>query len=229
MNEKRTPNEMLEHSVAFVSPGPWPNVFSSLNHEVKGEFGWCGEQTKEALTFPLPLQLDTINIDRWEEEGGACSLLGEGSSGGIASASHQNIKRWVSAELRCKPNRILTFPSSLQLLTIDIDQGEEDRGLPRSSGRRDQPRNSRRHPVEHHEVSFGWDTMQTKQNTHLSLVSRDWYCGYRSGGGVVRRWRWGGRGLEEDDVCGWASPSDGEEVMLGGLPPERGRGTMAAS
>jgi hypothetical protein len=24
--------------------------------------------------------------------------------------------------------------------------------------------------VEHHEVSFGWDMMQTKQNTHLLLV-----------------------------------------------------------
>jgi hypothetical protein len=53
-----------------------------------------------------------------------------------------------------KANRILTFPSSLQLLTIDIDQGEEERGVPCSSGRRDLPRNSRRHPVERHEVSF---------------------------------------------------------------------------
>ena len=52
---------------------PWPKVIGSLNHEVKGEFGWCGEQTKEALTFPLPRRLDTININRWEEEGGASS------------------------------------------------------------------------------------------------------------------------------------------------------------
>jgi hypothetical protein len=39
-------------------------------------------------------------------------------------------------------NLILTFPSSLQLLTIDINQGEEEWGVPRSSGRRDEPRNS---------------------------------------------------------------------------------------
>jgi hypothetical protein len=54
-----------------------------------------------------------------------------------------------------KINMILTFPSSLQLPTIDINQGEEEWGVPRSSGRRDPPRNSRRHPVEHREVSFG--------------------------------------------------------------------------
>jgi hypothetical protein len=54
-----------------------------------------------------------------------------------------------------KANRILTFPSLPQLLTIDVDQGEEEWGVPRSAGRRDWPRNCRRHPVEHHEVSFG--------------------------------------------------------------------------
>jgi hypothetical protein len=53
-----------------------------------------------------------------------------------------------------KANRILTFPSLLQFLTIDIDWGEEEWGVPCSSGRRDPPRNSRRHPDEHHEVSF---------------------------------------------------------------------------
>jgi hypothetical protein len=40
-----------------------------------------------------------------------------------------------------KANSILIFPSSLQLLTIDIDQGEEEWGVPRSSGWRHQPRN----------------------------------------------------------------------------------------
>ena len=32
---------------------PWPNVFGSLNHEVKGEFGWCGEQNKQNTHLPL--------------------------------------------------------------------------------------------------------------------------------------------------------------------------------
>jgi hypothetical protein len=35
-----------------------------------------------------------------------------------------------------KMNMIPTFPSLLQLLTIDIEQGEEGWGLPRSSGRK---------------------------------------------------------------------------------------------
>jgi hypothetical protein len=54
-----------------------------------------------------------------------------------------------------KANRILTFPSLLQLLTIDIDWGEKEWGVPRSSRRRDLPRNSTSHPVQHQEVSFG--------------------------------------------------------------------------
>jgi hypothetical protein len=33
-----------------------------------------------------------------------------------------------------KINRILTFPSSLQLLTIDINQGEEEWGSPTALG-----------------------------------------------------------------------------------------------
>jgi hypothetical protein len=72
--------------------------------------------------------------------------------------------------------------SSLRLISI----GERKSG----SGRTDQPRNSRRHPVEHHEVSFGCDGKQEcKQNTHLPLVSRARYNQYQLGGGVMRRWR----------------------------------------
>ena len=103
---------------------PWPKVIGSLNHEVKGEFGWCGEQTKEALTFPLPRRLDTINIDRWEEEGGASS-----------------------------------------------------------SGRGVRRRNCICVTSKHQEVSFGWVTMQTKQNTHLPLLAVAPYDRYRSGRG----------------------------------------------
>jgi hypothetical protein len=75
-----------------------------------------------------------------------------------------------------KANRILTFPSSLQFLTINIDQGEEEWVVPRSSGRRDLPRTSRRHPVKHQEVSFRCDGKQCKQNTHLPLIFRARYC-----------------------------------------------------
>ena len=32
---------------------PWPKVIGSLNHEVKGEFGWCGEQNKQNTHLPL--------------------------------------------------------------------------------------------------------------------------------------------------------------------------------
>jgi hypothetical protein len=87
------------------------------------------------------------------EEGGACSS-GRGVQPRELHPPHLKTSN-VSIRLNdTKANRILTFPSSLQLLTIDIDQGEEEWGVPCSSGRRDPPRNSRRHPVEHHEVSF---------------------------------------------------------------------------
>jgi hypothetical protein len=70
-----------------------------------------------------------------------------------------------------KMNMILTFPSLLRPLTIDIDQGEEVWGVPCSSGRRDQPRNCGSHPVKHQEVSFGCDIMQRTQNIYLPFVS----------------------------------------------------------
>jgi hypothetical protein len=54
------------------------------------------------------------------------------------------LQLWVrgSAEGQYIANRKLTFPSSLQLIVIVIDQEEEKWGDPRSSGRRDLPRNS---------------------------------------------------------------------------------------
>ena len=55
--------------------------------------------------------------------------------------------------------------------------------------------------VKHQEVSFGCDGKQSKQNTHLPLVSLARYCRYRPGGEVGRRWRRGGRGPKEGDVC----------------------------
>jgi hypothetical protein len=43
--------------------------------------------------LPLPLQLDTINIDHWGEEGGTCSSGRGGPAEGTASAPSENIKR----------------------------------------------------------------------------------------------------------------------------------------
>jgi hypothetical protein len=78
----------------------------------------------------------------------------------------------VSIRLKdAKMNMILTFPSLLQLLTIDIDKGEEVWGVPCSSGRRDQPMNCDSCPTKHQEVSFGCEGKQCKQSTHLPLVS----------------------------------------------------------
>jgi hypothetical protein len=45
-------------------------------------------------------------------------------------------------------------------------------------------------------VSFRCDGKQCKQNTHLPLIFRARYCWYQPGGGVVRRWRWGGKRSE---------------------------------
>jgi hypothetical protein len=58
---------------------PRPKISSSLNHEVKGQFRWCGEQTHETLTYShspcrCSLQLETVNIYYQEEEGGAAAL-----------------------------------------------------------------------------------------------------------------------------------------------------------
>jgi hypothetical protein len=72
-------------------------------------------------------------------------------------------------------------------------------------------------------VSFGWDTMQTKQNTHLPLVSWAQCNRYWLPEGVGRCWRWGGKRSEGGRCLQWASPSGGEEATLGGLPLERGR------
>jgi hypothetical protein len=83
------------------------------------------------------------------------AALGEGIRPRELHPPHLKTSRGEYRINNAKANRILTFPSSLQLLTIDIDQGEEVWGAPRSSGRRDPPRNSRRHPVKHQEVSFG--------------------------------------------------------------------------
>jgi hypothetical protein len=102
----------------------------------------------------LPLKLETINIFCREKEGGAYSS-GRGDPVRELHPRHLKTSNVSIRRNDAKINMILTFPSSLQLLTIDINRGEEAWGVPRSSGRRDPPRNSTRHPVEHHEVSFG--------------------------------------------------------------------------
>jgi hypothetical protein len=103
----------------------------------------------------LPLQLETINIFCREEDREVPAALGEGIRPRELHPPHLKTSNVSIRHNDAKINMILTFPSSLQLLTIDIDWGEEEWGVPRSSGRRDPPRNSTRHPVEHHKVSFG--------------------------------------------------------------------------
>jgi hypothetical protein len=119
--------------------------------------------TNKTLTIPLPLQLDTITIED-REEGIDAAARREGSAKGTASPPTSNHHE-VSIRLNdAKMNMILTFPSSLRSLTIDIDKGEEVQ--------RDQPRNCGSHPVKHQEVSFGCDIMQRTQNTYLPFISR---------------------------------------------------------
>jgi hypothetical protein len=186
----------------------------SLNHKMKWvRVGWRTKQIKHSHSPCRYSSMPSITITGARREVPAAWERRSGWE--IASAPHQTMTRWVLAELQCT-------------LMINIDKGEEEWGVPRSSGGRNQPRNCTRHPVEHHEVSYGWDTMQTTQNTYLPLVSRARYCQYRPGGGVVRRWRQGGKRSEGGRCYGWASPPGGEEATLRGLPP-RGRGTITAS
>jgi hypothetical protein len=58
-------------------------------------------KTNKTLTFPLPLWLDTINID-FREEGGDAAARREGSAEGTASAPNQNIKSGEYQDQRCK-------------------------------------------------------------------------------------------------------------------------------
>jgi hypothetical protein len=54
--------------------------------------GVVESKTNKTLTFPLPLRLDTINIDD-REEGIDAAARREGSAEGTTSVPHQNIKR----------------------------------------------------------------------------------------------------------------------------------------
>jgi hypothetical protein len=54
--------------------------------------GVVESKTNKTLTFPLPLRLDTINIDD-REEGIDAAARREGLAEGTASVPHQNIKR----------------------------------------------------------------------------------------------------------------------------------------
>jgi hypothetical protein len=65
----------------------------------------------------LLLQLDTINIDRWEEEE-VPAALGEGIRPRELHPPYSKTSRGEYRLNNAKINRILTFPSSLQLLTI---------------------------------------------------------------------------------------------------------------
>jgi hypothetical protein len=109
--------------------------------------GVVESKTNKTLTFPLSLQFDTINIEEGGGDRCCSSKRGVGRRNCIRPTSNHHE---VSIRLNdANMNMILTFPSSLWSLTIDIDQGGEVWGVPRSSGRRDQPRNCGSHPVKH--------------------------------------------------------------------------------
>ena len=78
--------------------------------------------------------------------------------------------------------------------------------------------------VKHQEVSFGCDGKQSKQNTHLPLVSLARYCRYRPGGEVGRRWRRGGRGPKEGMLAMSLPIGQGGSDARRAAAAERGRG-----
>jgi hypothetical protein len=100
-------------------------------------------KANEILTSPCCCgSKPSISSARWRRE--VPAALGEGILPRELHPPHLKTSNVSIRRNGAKINLILTFPSSLQLLTIDIDRGEEEWGVPRSSGRRDQPRNSRR-------------------------------------------------------------------------------------
>jgi hypothetical protein len=86
-------------------------------------------KTNETLTLPLPLKLDAIDIDHGGRRE-VCAAAREGIWPRELHPPHFKTSRgeyWLN---NAKANRILTLPSSLQLLTIDIDRGERCRESP---------------------------------------------------------------------------------------------------
>ena len=81
-------------------------------------------KTNETLTFPLPLKLDAINIDHGGRRE-VCAAAREGIRPRELHPPHFKTSRGEYRLNDTKANRKLTFPSSLQLFTIDIDRGEE--------------------------------------------------------------------------------------------------------
>jgi hypothetical protein len=81
-------------------------------------------KTNETLTFPLPLKLDAIDINHGGRRE-VCVAAREGIRQRELHPPHFKTSRGEYRLNDAKVNRILTFPSSLQLLMIDIDRGEE--------------------------------------------------------------------------------------------------------
>jgi hypothetical protein len=72
---------------------PWPKVMAaSITRRKVSLDETKNKAIEEILTSPC-LQQDTINIDRWEEEGGACSSWRGDPAKRTAFALLQNIKR----------------------------------------------------------------------------------------------------------------------------------------
>jgi hypothetical protein len=138
--------------------GRWPlfppaEVIGSLNHKEKVSSGGMKNKSNEILTSPCHCS-SKPSVSTAGRRREVPAALGEGIWPRELHPPHLKTSNVSIRRNNAKMNMILTFPSLLQLLTINIDQGEEEWGVPRSSGRRDPPRSSRRHPVKHHEVSF---------------------------------------------------------------------------
>jgi hypothetical protein len=91
---------------------PRPKISGSLNHEVKGEFRWCGEQNNQNTHIPLAAAARNHQY----------ILLGEGGryqqleERGRPKELHPLHTKTSDVSIRfnnAKANRILTFPSSL--------------------------------------------------------------------------------------------------------------------
>ena len=82
-------------------------------------------KTNGTLTFPLPLQLDIPSISIKGGRREVPAALGEGIRPRELHSLYLKTSRGEYRLNDAKANRILTFPSSLQLLRIDIDRREE--------------------------------------------------------------------------------------------------------
>jgi len=94
------------------------------------------DQSKYKAHLPRAAGLDPAKSIAGER-GEMLAAVGEGIQLRELHPPHLKHQQVSIQSQRCKGNQKLTFPSSLQLVLIDIDQGDEHWRDPRSSRRRD--------------------------------------------------------------------------------------------